>query len=58
MGIPVSIGASPLDLPNIAFMGTNVVSGTATALVLATGSSTYFGWLARALTGVSSQDQL
>jgi len=42
---------SPLDLPNIAFMGTNVVSGTATALALATGSRTYFGWLASSVTG-------
>ncbi|MGL1204168.1 hypothetical protein ACSTK0_25035, partial [Vibrio parahaemolyticus] len=28
--------AQGLDLPNIGFMGTNVVSGTATALVVAT----------------------
>ena len=32
-------------------MGTNVVSGTSTALVLATGSATYFGWMARSVTG-------
>ncbi|MEG0558751.1 MAG: HAD-IC family P-type ATPase, partial [Comamonas sp.] len=36
-----------LDLPNICFMGTNVVSGTATAVVVATGAETYFGSLAR-----------
>ena len=36
-----------LDLPNICFMGTNVVSGTAKAIVVATGSNTYFGTLAR-----------
>lgn len=36
-----------LDLPNICFMGTNVVSGTARAVVVATGSDTYFGSLAR-----------
>ena len=48
---PIGAGASPLDLPNIAFMGTNVVSGTATALALATGSRTYFGWMARSVTG-------
>ena len=36
-----------LDLPNICFMGTNVVSGTAKAVVVATGSDTYFGSLAR-----------
>ena len=48
---PMAINASPLDLPNIGFMGTNVVSGTATALVLATGDRTYFGWMARSVTG-------
>jgi len=37
---------NPLDLPNICFMGTNVGSGTATAIVIATGSSTKFGRLA------------
>ncbi len=39
--------AGLLDLPNICFMGTNVVSGTARAVVVATGSDTYFGSLAR-----------
>ena len=34
---------SAVELPNICFMGTNVVSGTATAVVVATGPSTYFG---------------
>lgn len=38
---------NPLDLDNILFMGTNVVSGTAMALILATGNSTYFGALAQ-----------
>jgi len=37
---------SPLDQRNLVFMGTNVVSGSATALVVATGSRTYFGTLA------------
>jgi Mg2+-importing ATPase len=36
-----------LDLPHICFMGTNVVSGTATAIVVATGAETYFGSLAK-----------
>lgn len=44
-----------LDLPNICFMGTNVVSGTATAVVVATGSRTYFGSLARSIAGSRSQ---
>ena len=40
-----------LDLPNICFMGTNVISGTAKAVVVATGSRTYFGSLAKAIVG-------
>ncbi|MDT3420440.1 Mg2+-importing ATPase [Pseudomonas protegens] len=44
-----------LDLPNICFMGTNVVSGTATAVVVATGSRTYFGSLARSIVGSRTQ---
>src|SRR5476651_1564354 len=40
-----------LDLPNICFMGTNVVSGTAKAVVVATGERTYFGSLAKAIVG-------
>ena len=39
------------DLRNICFMGTNVISGSATAVVLATGDNTYFGNMARALSG-------
>lgn len=35
-----------LELDNIGFMGTNVVSGTATAIVLTTGKKTLFGSLA------------
>jgi len=40
-----------LDLQNICFMGTNVVSGTAKAVVVATGPRTYFGSLANAIVG-------
>lgn len=39
------------DLKNICFMGTNVVSGSAMAVVLATGDRTYFGNMAKALSG-------
>ena len=39
------------DLKNICFMGTNVVSGSATAVVLTTGDRTYFGNMAKALSG-------
>lgn len=38
--------ASVLDLANIAFMGTSVASGTACALVVATGNQTAFGRIA------------
>ena len=44
-------GKSALELPNVAFMGTNVVSGTATALVVTTGSRTFFGSVAASVTG-------
>ncbi len=37
---------NPLELDDILFMGTNVVSGSATAVVLGTGNATYFGALA------------
>ena len=40
---------------SICFMGTNVVSGTATAVVVATGSRTYFGSLARSIVGSRTQ---
>ncbi|MDH0748946.1 magnesium-translocating P-type ATPase [Pseudomonas sp. GD03842] len=38
---------NPLDLENILFMGTNVVSGAATGVILTTGNNTYFGALAQ-----------
>ncbi len=39
-----------LEMPNICFMGSNIESGTGTAIVLQTGSQTYFGSLAGSLT--------
>ena len=42
---------SPTDLKNTCFMGTSVQSGTATAVVVATGVQTYFGSMARSITG-------
>ncbi|WP_343585304.1 magnesium-translocating P-type ATPase [Herbaspirillum sp.] len=42
--------SSPLELDNLCFMGTNVVSGSATAVVLTTGKRTYFGALAERVT--------
>ncbi|BBP02553.1 magnesium-translocating P-type ATPase [Sulfuriferula nivalis] len=41
---------SPLELDNILFMGTNVVSGAAMAVIIATGNQTYFGALATRVT--------
>ncbi len=42
---------SVLELENICFMGTNVVSGTAAAVVVNTGGHTYFGSMAKSLVG-------
>jgi Mg2+-importing ATPase len=43
--------SDPLDLPTVCYMGTNVVSGSATAVVVATGTRSYLGSLARTLAG-------
>jgi P-type Mg2+ transporter len=40
---------SPLELGNIAFLGTSVESGAASAIVVATGKQTYLGGMAEAL---------
>jgi Mg2+-importing ATPase len=42
---------SALDLETACFMGTNVVSGAGTAVVVTTGDATYFGALARNIGG-------
>ena len=42
---------NPLDLPNLCFLGSNVESGTATAVVVHTGDRTYFGSLAASIVG-------
>jgi Mg2+-importing ATPase len=47
--------ASPLDWPNIAFMGTSVLSGTAQAVVIASGGRTAFGAVAYAATSEKEQ---
>jgi Mg2+-importing ATPase len=44
-----------LDCSNICFLGTNVVSGSATAIVVATGPRTYFGSLAKSIVGQRPQ---
>jgi Mg2+-importing ATPase len=43
--------AGAMELPNVCFMGTTVVSGAARAVVVATGDRTYLGSLARHLLG-------
>jgi Mg2+-importing ATPase len=40
-----------LDLPNVCFLGSNVESGTAMAIVVTTGNETYFGSLAGRIVG-------
>ena len=41
---------NPMELTSIAFLGTSVESGSATAVVVATGSGTYLGGMAESLT--------
>ncbi len=43
--------ADSFELPNVCFMGSNVVSGTAQAVVVQTGARTSFGQLADSLVG-------
>jgi Mg2+-importing ATPase len=42
---------NPFDLPNLCFMGANVVSGYGTGVVLQTGPATFFGQLAHEIAG-------
>ena len=42
---------NPLGMPNLCFMGTNVLNGTATAIVLTTNNNTYLGTLSTSITG-------
>jgi len=42
---------NPLELANLCFLGTNVISGTGTAVVIETGSNTYLGSLAKTVVG-------
>jgi P-type Mg2+ transporter len=41
----------PFDLPNVCFMGANVVSGYATGMIIRTGARTFFGELADEIAG-------
>lgn len=42
---------NPLEVKNLCFLGSNVESGTGTAVVVHTGSQTYFGALAKTILG-------
>ncbi len=44
-------GRSPVELPNLCFLGTSVESGTANAVVVVTGPQTYFGSMAKSIVG-------
>ncbi|HKB60626.1 MAG TPA: magnesium-translocating P-type ATPase [Gallionellaceae bacterium] len=46
---------NPVEFDNIGFMGTNVISGTARAIVVTTGNQTYFGALASKLTAAERE---
>ena len=44
------------ELDNIGFMGTNIVSGSAIAVIISTGTNTYFGSMAKSLSTVKSKN--
>ena len=44
------------DLSNIGFMGSNMVSGSAVAMVVATGNDTFIGQVGKTLSGVRSKN--
>jgi P-type Mg2+ transporter len=50
-GSPPESADDAFDFSNLCFMGSNVVSGTATAVVLRTGRATFFGNLADSVMG-------
>jgi Mg2+-importing ATPase len=49
-GAGAALAATPLELATIAFLGTSVESGSASAVVVATGKDTYLGGMAEAMT--------
>lgn len=53
LGQPAAAG--PVEAGNLCLMGTSVTSGTATGVVVATGSDTYFGSMAGSLVGERPQ---
>ena len=52
---PATVAENPLDACNLCFMGSNVLSGTATGVILTTGPNTNFGKLADSVVGVRTE---
>ena len=50
--LPEASQQNPIEMPDLAFLGSNVESGTGTALVVQTGAQTYFGSMAASISGV------
>ena len=50
-GMVATDTGNPLDLSSVCYMGTNAISGTATAVVVATGARSYLGSIAHTLSG-------
>jgi Mg2+-importing ATPase len=48
-------GVSSIEHTNICFLGTSVESGSATAVIIATGAQTYFGKMANSLAGQQTE---
>jgi Mg2+-importing ATPase len=42
---------NPLEMPNMSYLGASVLNGTAIAVVVATGDQSYFGSMAKGITG-------
>jgi Mg2+-importing ATPase len=53
--VPPDPPPNPIETGNIAFLGSNVESGTGTAAVVQTGAQTYFGSMAAGLTGAREE---
>lgn len=47
------ISSNPLEVETLAFMGSNVVSGSAIGVCLSTGDDTFFGSMAKSIVGTS-----
>jgi len=49
-GLEPAAGKAPLEYANVCYLGTSVESGSAVAVVMATGKETYFGTMASTIT--------